>query len=607
MTETAAWRPSIALSAYAEPLIAGRRVLVFGNALSDLPFRLLERGARLIQVYDADTTRVAEAATRNSSRNVSFAPLAEGGMSVREGVFDAAIVEDISAYGEPATVMRRLHRALTPRGTALIAMQNPDVRERLLEHGLQTAAKLDYYGLYDLVAQEFEQVRMLGQVPFLGYAVVDFAPEGDPEPAIDTGFLSNGAEEPDYFVALAGNHQGLEEFSVVQLPWRQIWETAKKRLPSTPRSAGATPTPSSRLSELTEKLGTEPRREKPGAPADQLEKLRAQLAQKETWIHELEARADTADERADATQSELEELRERTEAQNTEQQQRLAAKQRELEQLQRELDQLRSELETTRHRAQSAVQEAESSRRELAEAQSELTDTQSELTRAERELAEARATLTPLQEKVAGDAALRGELGSLQQRLAAEQRRQEAQSSELVSVRNELSRLEGERSRLQEELRLVQPQVGTLERQLEAERRQLEAERQQRADIAERLQVSERRLAELTAAAEISPSDDVGTLEGQLKERSREIRRLQRDVAEAERIGRELVRELAAASSLEPSRATEDQAETGDLERKLNALAQLNAEREAELAATRWALAALEVRLREADAAAQPS
>lgn len=594
MTDTAAWQPSIVLSAYAEPLIAGRRVLVFGNALSELPFRLLERGARLIQVYDVDTTRVAEAATRNSSRNVSFAPLAEGGMAVRDGVFDAAIVEDVSAYGEPGALMRRLHRALTPRGAALIAMQNPDVRERLLDHGLTPTAKLDYYGLYDLVAQEFEQVRMLGQVPFLGYAVVDFSPEGEPEPAIDTGFLSDGAEEPDYFVALAGNHPGLEEFSVVQLPWRQVWDSVKKRLPSAPRSS-ATGTPSSRLSELTEKLTAhEPRRDKPpSADAEQLEKLRGELAQKEAWIRELEARADTADERADATQSELDELRERAEAQAAEHEQKLSA-------LRQELTQRETELQTARRGLQSAREEAESSRRELTDVQTELTDTQSELTRSERELAETRAELaeaqaqlTTLQQKASSDATLRAELGSLQQRLAAEQRRHEADSAELSSTRQELGQAQREQS--------------ALLAQLESLEGQLEGERQQRTELGERLRVAEQRLGELLAIAEISPTDDVGTLEGQLKERSREIRRLQRELAEAERIGRELVRELAEARVLEPNRPEIEPGEPGELERKLNALAQLNAEREAELAATRWALAALEGQLLEANGAARPS
>ena len=51
--------PSLALAAYAEAWISGAKVIVFGNALSPLPERLLERGARHVHVYDSDAERVA--------------------------------------------------------------------------------------------------------------------------------------------------------------------------------------------------------------------------------------------------------------------------------------------------------------------------------------------------------------------------------------------------------------------------------------------------------------------------------------------------------------------------------------------------------------------
>jgi hypothetical protein len=100
MSESRILRPSAALAAYGEPLIEGRRVLVYGEATSSLTEHLLERGARAVHVCDRDPGRVAEASTQNTSRNVSFAPLGDGGLSLSDGAFDVAIVENLAAVGD---------------------------------------------------------------------------------------------------------------------------------------------------------------------------------------------------------------------------------------------------------------------------------------------------------------------------------------------------------------------------------------------------------------------------------------------------------------------------------------------------------------------------
>ena len=70
MTEPSSLEPSIALAAYAEPLAANRRVLVFGNALGSLAVQLMERGARAVHVCDSDALRVSEATARNRSTQI---------------------------------------------------------------------------------------------------------------------------------------------------------------------------------------------------------------------------------------------------------------------------------------------------------------------------------------------------------------------------------------------------------------------------------------------------------------------------------------------------------------------------------------------------------
>ena len=213
---------SAALAAFAESFASGRRVVVYGNALGTLPDLLLDRGARLVHVCDPDPGRAAQAGARNRSQSLSFAPLGEGPLALREGAFDVAVIENLCAV-EPSQALREVRRLLGPRGVLLVACPNREGPRPLLEPSLESKTELDYYALYDAVANEFSHVRMLGQAPFVGYAVAEFSPEGDIEPVIDTAFLERGSEEPEYFLALAAQHRAsAEAYALVQLPLADV-------------------------------------------------------------------------------------------------------------------------------------------------------------------------------------------------------------------------------------------------------------------------------------------------------------------------------------------------------------------------------------------------
>jgi hypothetical protein len=184
--------------------------------------RLLERGARLVHVCDPEPARVAEATAKNRSAAVSYSALADGHFALRDGAFDLCVVED-AGITDPVALVKKVRRALTPRGVAVLATLNPEARVPLMPHRPSGMVSLDYYALYDAVKAEFEYVRMLGQAPFVGYVIADFAPEGNPEPSLDTAFLPSGAEEPELFIAVASQKPiELEQFSVVQLPYRSV-------------------------------------------------------------------------------------------------------------------------------------------------------------------------------------------------------------------------------------------------------------------------------------------------------------------------------------------------------------------------------------------------
>lgn len=316
MPHSAPIRPSIALAAYAEKCVDGRRVLVFGNALSPFWEQLIERGARLVHVCDAETARVSEAAARNTSQNVSFAPLAGAGLAVRDGAFDIGFVENLAAYTDPTATLHRLKRALGPRGVAIVAAPNPDVEDALIACSTDHGRQLDYYSLYDLVHREFPVVRMAGQMPFVGYSVAELAPSDEPVPNLDAGFVPGGTEEPEWFVAIASQIDvQFESFLIVQLPYEQLTKGGTERLLReqlrTARSAERSAVERlSRLEAEQRRLAEAAlRHQKDVDLARQIRLLQEELERKESWILQLEARAATADARADEADQELDDLR----------------------------------------------------------------------------------------------------------------------------------------------------------------------------------------------------------------------------------------------------------------------------------------------------------
>jgi len=316
MQHSAPIRPSIALAAFAEKFVDGRRILVFGNALSPFWEQLIERGARLVHVCDTETARVSEAAARNTSQNISFAPLGGAGLSVRDGAFDVGFIENLAAYGDAPSVLHRLKRALGARGVAIVAAPNPDVEEPLIACSTDHGRSLDYYSLYDLVHREFPIVRMAGQMPFVGYSVAELAPSDEPVPNLDAGFVPGGTEEPEWFVAIASQIEvEFEAFTIVQLPHELLTKGGTERLLReqlrTARSAERNAVERlSRLEAEQRRLAeVAARHQKDVDLARQIRLLQEELERKESWILQLEARAATADARADEADQELDELR----------------------------------------------------------------------------------------------------------------------------------------------------------------------------------------------------------------------------------------------------------------------------------------------------------
>ncbi|MFO0553559.1 MAG: hypothetical protein U0271_34575 [Polyangiaceae bacterium] len=239
--------PSTAVLAYAEGLLRGRRIAVLGEATHDTAEKVIERGARLVHVYDPDPARVAVAmaalaahAGRGAARPV-IAQLTDD-LGVRDGAFDVVLVPDLTLFEDAGAVVRRVRRLLSPQGVGIFASPNPDAKHALYRtrsgaRSVDTA--LSYYDLYDAVSLQFPEVRMLGQAPFVGYAIVDFA-EQNPDVAVDTTAVDEPAA-PEWYVAIASQRRvELDAYSLVELPLDDVIGREPSQEPVTvPREAAA--------------------------------------------------------------------------------------------------------------------------------------------------------------------------------------------------------------------------------------------------------------------------------------------------------------------------------------------------------------------------------
>jgi hypothetical protein len=485
MPHPAPIRPSIALAAFAEKFVDGRRIIVFGNALSPFWEQLIERGARLVHVCDSDTTRVSEAAARNTSQHVSFAPLGGGGLAVRDGAFDVGFVENLTAFADPAGTLHKLRRALSVRGIALVAAPNPDVEDALIASSTDDSRSLDYYSLYDLVHREFPVVRMAGQMPFVGYSVAELAPADEPVPCLDAGFVPGGTEEPEWFVAIASQLDvAFDAFVVVQLPHNQLTKSGAERLLRDQLRAARSAERSaverlSRLEAEQRKLAdAAERHQKDVDLARQMRLMQEELERKESWILQLEARAATADARADEADQELDELRARVGVFTDEsgaQQTHLEDWRKTIEQLETEKCELVARLGAAESLGSDAEQRLLTQQTSLAEQQQR---GQEQARAFERQLeAQKSDYLTQLALAEAQRGQVEQEFGQARRRIAeltqALDNVDPLQSSELARLEDQL-RERGERIReLQRDLKRTEELGARLVRELDRAKRQV--------------------------------------------------------------------------------------------------------------------------------------
>ncbi|MRG92887.1 class I SAM-dependent methyltransferase [Polyangium spumosum] len=523
--------PSMVLGAYLERFVRARRVAVLGDATLELAERLVERGARLVHAYDPDAARAAEAFTRTSQdreRHVTHAVLA-GDLGVRDGAFDVVVVPDLSIFADPSEVLRRARKLAGSAGIAVIASPNPDASRRLLALSAQRnkeASPPGYYALYDLVSLQFPVVRMLGQAPFVGYTVADFAAGPDLEVSVDTSLLQ-ATEEPEHFIAIASERKvSVDAFVVVELSLAEVRDAIG--------ATGAKAADAGRVKELetalaahderrrTDEKSAEERAAAAVATAARVVELEAKLER----LREVDTRAGDAHVRAERLTHQIRDLEEELRRQRDR-----ATK------LAKQLDdekKLRTKAEVELGLARGTPQ-IPGAKERIEQLTADLSATRARALELEGELSAAGVGI----EELSNDrAALRARVAELELRLAA----QEAAAATKEPDPSLLSRV------AQLEAALERSEAGRLAavRRADELAETLAATTAERLHLAEKTQALEKQVATLLAerAAAESMAPEIDALEAQLRERGHHIVVLEAELREGLRVGKELVEEL---------------------------------------------------------------
>jgi hypothetical protein len=533
--------PSHALCVYAEPLVAGRRVVVVHDASQGLGPRLADLGARTVHVYDPDPERAREAAS-SAPRGVTIRALPGDDFDVRDGAFDVAIIPDLGLVAEPAPLVAKLRRLLGASGVALVATGNPEAGPRTTPF-----RSLDYYELYDLVALQFAHVRMVGQVPFHGVALAELGVEGEPEVSVDTQLVPESGT-PEAFVAVASQADvRLSEYAIVRLP-RQEAESGGAADFVTPALSEAAP-PLSERAELAEA------------------QLRASLLASQ--LDELRARAS-----APAVERGLEERAAQLEAASKEAEARATEHYVRAERLAHDLRQHEEELHRLRDREAHAAKQLEDERRTHAQVEHQL----ALLRKAPPAPAAAPEKVAALEEALgaaeAMTAALRDRLGEVEALSVAREQQLALQQAELSIVGEAHA---AEIAQLEAALRERAQALGALEREIERRERiirELVVTLEEAQESAGAVETAETSLpnVELQALEEES-----ALLRDKLDKLALEAARREGEATSSGWRVAELEQELAvlrAASSPSPERASRGDAQQAALEDELAALRQ---------------------------------
>ena len=182
----------LALYAYLEPLLTGRRVLEISSVGRGAGY---EQSTQYLRALGARVVSV----DRDASVQV-------------DDRFDVVVIPEAEELARRTGAFAALRKLLVDGGRVIVAAANVD----------RAGEGVGYYDLHGAVAAHFAHVQMFGVTPFVGMGIVEF--EGAVDGLrIDSRLVKEGSEPPALYVAVGGTQvaPGLG-YALVQLPFAPI-------------------------------------------------------------------------------------------------------------------------------------------------------------------------------------------------------------------------------------------------------------------------------------------------------------------------------------------------------------------------------------------------
>ncbi len=206
----------LARLSYLQSLFVHRRVLIVSDDRTLASFMLESRARYVCAISDRESLEpwpVDEEGQVGEFKVVSYDDI-----EFRDGMFDVAVVMDLTAVPSHVNLLNELRRIVGPKGVVIAGAPNPICEQRIGPD--PNAPSIDYYELYEILADAFPSVQMIGQAPFLGYAVSDLAAGEDSDGvSFDAGLMESGAEDIEWFMAVCGESPvEIESYSIIQVP-----------------------------------------------------------------------------------------------------------------------------------------------------------------------------------------------------------------------------------------------------------------------------------------------------------------------------------------------------------------------------------------------------
>lgn len=203
------WNERLARYQCLEPLLAGRRVLEVGCGTGRAAEHLAELAVQ-VDAIDTSTLVLQQARRHHVRANLEFSVAEPDRLDFPADAFDVVLVPELQRWFTRGGLIPELRRVLAPGGVCVFAVPSADSDSN--------TAGLSYNDFIEYLAQGFNQVRLLGEVPFRGTIMADFEPDDELVPELDCTLVDED-EPPLAYLAICGDDPvAAIGYTVVQLP-----------------------------------------------------------------------------------------------------------------------------------------------------------------------------------------------------------------------------------------------------------------------------------------------------------------------------------------------------------------------------------------------------